>query len=286
MWGARGSLPAPGADRARYGGNTSCVELELADETRLILDAGSGIAELGRAASRDPDRPVQILLSHLHPDHIQGLMFFPPLFEPGREVTIWGPPAPRADLRARLGRYISAPLAPIEISELPAQVRFRDCPPGPWRIGSATLHAELVNHRGTTLGIRVEDAGETLAYLPDHEPALACRIAESDPEWISGMRTAAGCDLLLHDAQYTTAEYADRIGWGHSAWRDSVDFALRAGVSRLALFHHDPGRSDYQLDETLAEARESWESAGQAPHTLLAAAEGATLDLADSALAG
>lgn len=280
VWGARGSLPAPGAERARHGGNTSCVAVELSDGGRLILDAGSGIAELGREPepARSPARPLNIILTHLHPDHIQGLMFFPPLFDPGREVIVWGPPAPRAELRARLGRYISAPLAPIEISELPARVEFRDCPPGPWRIGAATLHAELVNHRGTTLGIRVEDAGASLAYLPDHEPALGCRIEDAEPCWVSGLELAGGCDLLLHDAQYTAAEYAERPGWGHSAVGDAVAFALRAGAGRLGLFHHDPGRSDRDLEALLAEARRLWARGGRDPAALFAAAEGLTLE--------
>ena len=278
VWGARGSLPAPGRDRARHGGNTSCVEVELSDGTQLILDAGSGIAELGRApAAESSKHPVHIILSHLHPDHIQGLMFFPPLFEPGREVTVWGPPAARASLRARLGRYISAPLAPIEISELPALVEFRDCPPEPWRIGSATLQAELVNHRGVTLGIRVDDGDASIAYLPDHEPALGRPILDAEPEWISGFQTAARCDLLLHDAQYTAAEYAERRGWGHSALEDAVAFALRAEVAALALFHHDPGRSDRELEALVAEARRPWQQGGRDPGALLAAAEGTTL---------
>jgi phosphoribosyl 1,2-cyclic phosphodiesterase len=279
VWGARGSLPAPGAERARYGGNTSCVEVELSEGGRVILDGGSGIAELGRApepaASSKP--PLDIVLSHLHPDHIQGLMFFPPLFEPGREVTIWGPPAPRHDLRARLGRYISAPLAPIEISELPAKVEFRDCPPEPWRIGGATLRAELVNHRGTTLGIRIQEDGASLVYLPDHEPALGCPIKDAGRLWVSGLELAAGCDLLLHDAQYTAPEYAERRGWGHSAVGDAVEFALRAGTGRLGLFHHDPGRSDREIEALLADARRLWERGGGAPDGVFAAAEMTTL---------
>jgi phosphoribosyl 1,2-cyclic phosphodiesterase len=279
VWGARGSLPAPGEDRARYGGNTSCIELELSDGTQLILDAGSGIAELGRALAGASSRlPLNIVLTHLHPDHIQGLMFFSPLFEPDREVIIWGPPAAREGLRARLGRYISAPLAPIEISELPARVEFRDCPTGEWRIGSARLGAELVSHRGVTLGIRVEDEGGSIAYLPDHEPALGCSLSSSDTDWISGFRTAAGCDLLLHDAQYTEGEYVARRGWGHSTVCDAVAFALRAGVSRLALFHHDPGRGDRELDDLLAEGRRLWEQRGGDAGAMLAAAEGMTLE--------
>ena len=124
----------------------------------------------------------------------------------------------------------------------------------------------------------VEDAGASLAYLPDHEPALGCRIEDAEPRWVSGLELAGGCDLLLHDAQYTAAEYAERPGWGHSAVGDAVAFALRAGAGRLGLFHHDPGRSDRDLEALLAEARRLWARGGRDPAALFAAAEGLTLE--------
>ncbi len=279
VWGARGSLPAPGKGRARYGGNTSCLELGLADGTQMILDAGSGIAEFGRANAPELSGALHIVLTHLHLDHIQGLMFLPALFQPEREVIVWGPPDARRSLRARLGRYLSAPLSPLEISELAARVEFRACPHEGWRIGSAMLRAELVNHRGTTLGIRVEDAGASLAYIPDHEPALGRRIEEAEAEWLSGYEIAAGCDLLAHDAQYTAREYAARLGWGHSWFADAVAFARRTGARSLALFHHDPGRRDHDLDLLADEASDLWTAAGGAADDLIAASEGLALEL-------
>src|SRR5215207_9333428 len=139
----------------RYGGNTACVQVTLSDGTHLILDAGTGIrnlpADLGRSGE-----PVHILLTHFHLDHIQGLLFFAPLFQPGREVVIWAPHARRHSPRSRLAHYLSPPLSPVEISELRASVRFRECRAGPWQIGGAQVRAASVLHRGLTLGFRVE----------------------------------------------------------------------------------------------------------------------------------
>src|SRR4051794_35486509 len=242
-WGARGSIPTPGAEMARHGGNTSCVELTLSDGSEVILDAGTGITALGRERKIDAGR-VHLLLTHLHLDHIQGLMFFEPLFDPGCEVHVTGPSALGGPLLKRLARYISAPLAPIEIRELPARVSFDDVGTCEWKFGPATIEAAFVNHRGPTLGYRITDAGVTVAYIPDHEPALGQRLDRSDPEWISGFALAHDADLLIHDAQYTEEEYAQRLGWGHSAVSQNIEFALPSRAPPLALFpphppHHD-----------------------------------------------
>jgi phosphoribosyl 1,2-cyclic phosphodiesterase len=252
-WGARGSIPTPSPAMAGYGGNTSCVELTLSDGTRVILDAGTGIRELGLALEPQ-SKPVHVLLTHLHLDHIQGLMFFTPLFDPRCEVVITGPPALDGPLLNRLARYISAPLAPVEIRELPAQVSFEEAPFTAWRFGPATIEAAFVNHRGPTLGYRITDGDTTVAYIPDHEPALGQRLETSEREWISGGILARNADLLIHDSQYTDAEYRGHVGWGHCALGDAVTFARRAGVRRLALFHHDPQHDDAMLDALGQEA--------------------------------
>jgi phosphoribosyl 1,2-cyclic phosphodiesterase len=254
-WGARGSIPTPGPEMARHGGNTSCVELTLSDGTEVILDAGTGICALGRERTMDAGR-VHLLLTHLHLDHIQGLMFFEPLFDSGCEVHVTGPVALGGDLLKRLARYISAPLAPIEIRELPARMTFNGVGTCKWQFGPATIEAAFVNHRGPTLGYRVTDGDVTVAYIPDHEPALGQRLERSAPEWISGLALARGADLLIHDSQYTEEEYSRRLGWGHSAVTDSVQFARRAGVRTLALFHHDPLHDDAAVD-ALADAARS-----------------------------
>jgi phosphoribosyl 1,2-cyclic phosphodiesterase len=242
-WGARGSIPAPRAEMALHGGNTSCVEVTLSDGTEVILDAGTGITDLGRARGGG-SKPVHLLLTHLHLDHIQGLMFFEPLFDPGCSVRVNGPIAFGGSLLNRLARYISAPLAPIEIRELPASVTFHDLPTGKFQLGPATVETAFVNHRGPTLGFRITDGDATIAYIPDHEPALGQELDGSTPEWISGYDLARDADLLIHDSQYTEEEYSGRVGWGHSATEDVVTFARRCGVRRLALFHHDPLHDD------------------------------------------
>jgi phosphoribosyl 1,2-cyclic phosphodiesterase len=247
VWGARGSLSAPGPATVGYGGNTSCVEVEFADGSTLILDAGSGIRELGqRIAERDPGL-LHVCLTHLHLDHVEGLGFFAPLWTAGWRLQFWGPPSTTATLRDRVQRYLSPPLFPVGLSEVPAEVIFDDVPREPWRIGGALIEAQTVEHRGPTLGYRIEEEGHVLAYVPDHEPYLTAAL-DDEPKWISGWALAAGADLLLHDSQYTEDEYAHRLGWGHSSGAHAAAFARAAGVRQLAMFHHDPMRSDRELE--------------------------------------
>jgi phosphoribosyl 1,2-cyclic phosphodiesterase len=271
VWGARGSVPAPGPETMHYGGNTSCVEVSLSDGSTLILDAGTGIRNLGLALPRI-ERPIHVLLSHLHLDHIQGLMFFAPLFRPESEIIVWGPASPEASLRERIARYISAPLAPVEVRELPALVSFRETDPTEWRIGAARIRAQPVNHRGPTLGYRIDDGEESLCYIPDHEPGLGAPLSELDDEWISGFELARGASLLVHDCQYTDSEYPQHLGWGHSPISDALEFGLRTGASRMLLFHHDPLHSDDFLDGLCGDIGARWlELGGRAEQVELAA---------------
>jgi phosphoribosyl 1,2-cyclic phosphodiesterase len=244
----------------RYGGNTSCVEVTLDDGTTLILDAGTGIRNLGLVLPR-VERPIHILLTHLHLDHIQGLMFFAPAFRPESEIYIWGPASPEASLRDRIGRYISAPLAPVEVRELPSLV-FCDAEPMEWQIGSARVLAQSVTHRGPTLGYRIEEGDTTLTYIPDHEPGLGAPLADLEDDWISGFELAEGASMLIHDCQYTDQEYPSHVGWGHSPMSDALAFARRTRAERLLLFHHDPLHSDDFLDTLSADVRRRWQELG------------------------
>jgi phosphoribosyl 1,2-cyclic phosphodiesterase len=277
-WGARGSIPVPRAEMALHGGNTSCVELTLSDGTEVILDAGTGITDLGRARHRG-SKPVHLLLTHLHLDHIQGLMFFEPLFDPNCAVRVNGPIAFGGSLLNRLARYISAPLAPIEIRELPATVSFHDVPTGRFQLGPATVETAFVNHRGPTLGFRITDGDVTIAYIPDHEPALGQALGSSAPQWISGYDLARDADLLIHDAQYTEDEYAGRVGWGHSATEHVVEFARRCGVRRLALFHHDPLHDDPKIRSMAGAAQAALDGSVEDVH---AAREGESVEISGS----
>jgi phosphoribosyl 1,2-cyclic phosphodiesterase len=274
LWGTRGSIPSPGEDTVRYGGNTSCVGVTLSDGSLLALDAGSGIRNLGQTLVDGAPRRLHILLTHLHMDHIQGLVFFAPAFLPETELVIWGPASPEASLRDRIARYISAPLSPVEVRELPCDVTFRHCPEAEWRIGPATIRAASVTHRGPTLGYRIDDGEDSLAYIPDHEPALGADLAHLPEDWISGLELARDASLLIHDGQYADAEYPDHLGWGHSAVSDALRFADRAGARRTLLFHHDPTHSDDFLDRLGSEARARWAELGRDPATVLLGAEG------------
>ncbi len=261
----------------RYGGNTSSVQLLLDSGEQLLLDSGTGIRNLGLSLTASPR--VNILLTHLHLDHIQGLMFFPPCFRSDAEIAIWGPASPEASLEDRIARYISAPLSPVEVRELPCSVSFRDTPPSQWRIGSATIVCEAVNHRGPTLGFRITEGDTTVCYIPDHEPVLGTELASVDPEWISGYDLARDADLLIHDCQYADDEYPDHIGWGHSGMGDALTFASRVGARRVLLFHHDPLHSDSFLDRLHGAARDRWRELGGDPASVEMAMEGGELEV-------
>jgi phosphoribosyl 1,2-cyclic phosphodiesterase len=272
IWGARGSVPAPGPETMHYGGNTSCVEVTLSDGSTLILDAGTGIRPLGLALVPG-GRPLNVLLTHLHLDHIQGLMFFAPLFRPECEIVIWGPASPESPLRDRIARYISAPLAPVEVRELPALVSFREADPVQWQLGNARVTAQAVNHRGPTLGYRIEDGDDVLCYIPDHEPGLGAPLDRCDDEWISGFDLARGASLLIHDCQYTDKEYPQHLGWGHSPLSDALSFAHRVAAEQVLLFHHDPLHSDDFLDSLSGEVVARWQDLGGEPARIELAAE-------------
>jgi phosphoribosyl 1,2-cyclic phosphodiesterase len=253
LWGTRGSIAAPGPDTVRYGGNTSCVEVRGGDGTVLVLDAGTGIRRLG-AKLFGTVRRIDLLLTHLHMDHIQGLGFFAPLYDPDAEIHLYGPPGPTLSLTKRLGRYLSPPLFPVRLRLLPCRLALHELRGEDVRIGEFRVSSRLVCHPGPTVGYRIASATTSLAYLPDHEPALGTAIFPSEPDWTSGYPLAADVDLLIHDAQYTAERYVHHVGWGHSSLDHTLAFARLARAKRLVLFHHDPASSDDALERGLLEA--------------------------------
>jgi len=282
LWGTRGSLASPGPETARYGGNTSCVEVVGRDGTVLVLDAGTGIRRLGMALPRSLRR-VDVLLTHLHMDHIQGLAFFGPLRSPDVEVHIWGPASATLSLHARLTRYLSPPLFPVFLRDMPSTLflhavpfgsaQGRPC--GDFEVGEFRVSTALVCHPDPTVGYRIATSDAVLTYLPDHEPALGVRKFPMTRDWTSGYTLAAGADLLIHDAQYTAEEYADRIGFGHSSVQQALEFASLAEVKHFVPFHHDPGHTDDDLDQLMAEAMAS----ARPQFAVTPGAEGASFDL-------
>lgn len=265
VWGCRGSLAAPGPDTIASGGNTSCLEIRLADDSLLVLDAGTGIRALGLALDGRYERPLHILLTHLHLDHIEGLGFFAPLWMQEQELHLWGPPSPVASLERRIARYLSPPLFPVMLEEMPARIHFHDFPEGEFEIGPATIRALPVIHRGPTVGLRLADDSGSLAFIPDHEPYLGFAPGEAVPSWTSGYALAHRVDTLIHDAQYAEEEYPSRRGFGHSSLAHAVAFAQTAEAGKLVLFHHDPLHSDSELEQLEQRACEIWERSDVAP---------------------
>ena len=254
LWGVRGSITTTGPDTAYYGGNTSCVDV-WEDGCLLVLDGGSGIQKL--VVNNEPaTKRVDVLLTHLHMDHIQGLGFFKPLFDPSMDVHIWGPASSTRTLHSRLSRYLSPPLFPVLIRDLPCKLTLHEIENSYFEIGPFSIQSSYVIHPGPTVGYRVTGRQSTFAYIPDHEPALGKDGIIKNNRWLSGFDLAAGADLLLHDAQYTGQEYINKKGWGHSSMEDAGLFASMAGVKKVLFTHHDPSRTDISLDKIFTEFQE------------------------------
>jgi phosphoribosyl 1,2-cyclic phosphodiesterase len=251
FWGTRGSLAAPGPETLQYGGNTVCVEVRARDDHVVVLDAGTGIRRLGAALGPDVTR-VDLLLSHLHMDHIIGLGFFSALHRPDLDVHVWGPASTTLDLGSRLTRYLSPPLFPVRVHDLECRLTLHDVPLDRFEIPDFVVHAALVTHPGPTVGFRLEHADGVIAYMSDHEPALGVTEFPEEAEWTSGFDLAYRADVLIHDAQYTVEEYTERQGWGHSSVAHALAFAALAEVRHLVAFHHDPAHDDAMLDSLFA----------------------------------
>lgn len=283
FWGVRGSIPTPGPDTVRFGGNTSCVTLDAPDidggstgkPGTIVFDAGSGIRPLGFALLREKGPPLRahLLLSHTHWDHIQGFPFFVPAFIPGNQISVYGCTEGEGGIRGALEGQMAHRYFPVALSQLGATLDFTDVTHGEQTIGGVTVSVAPLNHSSTTVGYRVETGGRSVVYLTDAEPRRDGDHTVVDPAMLS---LAAGADLLIHDAQYTDEEYPTKVGWGHSPIGYVVDFALSAAVRHLVLFHHDPLSTDQKIDAMLAGARERAAAAG-AMMQVDAAAEGAEI---------
>lgn len=243
FWGVRGSIACAGPETAAYGGNTSCVEVRCGPH-RLILDAGTGIRPLGRVIAAEPPAPVDILFSHTHLDHVLGLPFFAPALMPGRSVALWaGHLLPQMTLEQAIRRLMAPPLFPVPVDVLAADLAFHDFRAGDVlrpRPGIVVRTAPLPHPDGAT-GYRIEHAGRSVAYVTD----LEHRPGTLDPKVLDLVR---GADLMIYDSTYDDAEFAERVGWGHSTWQEALRIADAGGVGRVVLFHHDPARDDAALD--------------------------------------
>jgi phosphoribosyl 1,2-cyclic phosphodiesterase len=282
FWGTRGSIPTPGASTVRYGGNTPCVEVRTAEGWLIILDAGTGIRELGRSLlERGGGSPVEgdIFLTHAHWDHIQGIPFFAPLFRKGNHFTIWGSRSLQTSIDRVVRDQMSPVVFPVSFEELQARIDFQELSEERRTGNGYEVAAFAVRHPGGALGYRFATGNGTagaLVYVSDNELSAAARYVDP-PNWRERfVEFAAGASVLVHDAMYTREEYGAFVGWGHSTSEDVVELALEAGVDRLVLFHHRPERTDDQVDRCIESCRAMVAQRGGRLE-VLAAAEGLTL---------
>lgn len=292
FWGTRGSLAKPGPSTIRYGGNTSCVEVRAPDGTLIVLDCGTGAHELGRALLATGERPVRgnLLITHTHWDHIQGFPFFAPLFDPGNEWHVYAPQGLGQRLEDTLAGQMAYTYFPVNLSQFGATIRYHELAEGSFELGSVRVTTRFLNHPGLAMGYRLEAAGVSMVYATDHEPHSR-HLGEAKPaeggippvhrEDQRHVEFLAGADLVIHDAQYTLEEYPKKVTWGHTPAERAVDFACAGGVRRLALFHHDPLRTDAALDRLLEVCRRRAQAGGGGLE-VTAAAEGQVIELTPS----
>lgn len=258
LWGTRGSCPSPGPNTVRYGGNTTCVEVRTDEDRLVILDAGTGIRELGRTLAAGANgSPIagDVFFSHAHWDHIQGLPFFSPAFQSGNHLRLFGSPTLLRGLEVVLRQQMSPVVFPVAFDDLLARMEFREMTGYRHSEHGLDVRAISVRHPGGALGFRLSPTGtvnRSLVFIPDNELDKFGDQAPGAPTRDELVEFARGSRVLIHDAMYTGTEYMHHRGWGHSSYRDAVEFAIDAGVERLILFHHEPDRSDDVLDSQLA----------------------------------
>jgi len=283
FWGTRGSIPTPGAHTSRYGGNTSCVAMEGPGEQLVILDAGTGIRGLGLTLVERQNGGVraEILLSHTHWDHIQGLPYFKPFFAPGNTVRIWGSKQGARSLDEILHLQMDPAVFPVPLTAISATLSVEEVRAGvEFAVGPFQAQAMQLRHPGTTLAYRLKPTkgGRSTAYVTDNELGPGGNY-DTPGTWRKDLvRFLAGVDLLIHDAMYTPAELDTHRGWGHSSYEEAVELAAEAGAKKLVLFHHEPEHDDGALDALLKEARRCAKQRGAATEVVVAQ-EGMQLSL-------
>jgi phosphoribosyl 1,2-cyclic phosphodiesterase len=273
LWGVRGSIPTTGPETEFYGGNTSCVTVSH-DDYVLVLDGGTGIRQL-TGNNYPAGKRIDVLLTHLHLDHIQGLGFFSPLFDVSKEIHVWGPASSSQSLFARLSRYLSPPLFPVLLRDLPCKLHLHEIGNSHFEAGPFRIQSNYIIHPGPTVGYRITNTRSVFTFIPDHEPALGEKGIIKEKKWVSGYDLAEGVDLLLHDGQYTRDEYLPRRGWGHSCIDDACLFASLAEVKKILLTHHDPTHTDAFLDDMFSNFKKA---AGNIPSAALAK-EGSEIEM-------
>ncbi|MBT1452356.1 MBL fold metallo-hydrolase [Glaciecola sp. XM2] len=259
FYGVRGSIPTPGPEYIKYGGNTSCVHVELSDGTDIVLDAGTGIRLLGKKLAAKKT-PIHLLLSHNHWDHIQGFPFFIPIYQPGREIIIT-PGMTKLEQPEAVIKQMSGSYFPVSKEVLASDILIKRISYDitEWKLGSATIKRHPMNHPGGGSCYTIEENGSKLAYITDNELYPPYK---KDTDFLEFVHFAKNADLLIHDAQYVVQDMPAKLGWGHSVAEEAVKLALASFAKRLALYSHDPERTDADIDEIVLHANEIMEIGG------------------------
>ena len=269
FFGVRGSTPCPCDANRRYGGNTSCVALESPGHAPIVLDLGTGLRFWGDTLDDGQPFVGSALVTHIHWDHVQGLPFFGPVLRPGAQFDVYGPPqTDHGSLGDAFNDFMRPPFFPVRTADLLGDIRFHDVWDADLELDGAKVKVRPVPHVGLTNGYRIEMGGAVVAYLSDHQMPSDGSHTISD----SVLELCDGADLLIHDAQYTTAEFPRKSNWGHCTADFAVHVARETGVRRLALFHHDPTHHDAAVDSILAHARDLADGSGI--EEVIAASEG------------
>jgi phosphoribosyl 1,2-cyclic phosphodiesterase len=279
FWGTRGSIAKAGPTTVRYGGNTSCISVRTDAGTLLVLDCGTGIHELGQVLARDAGpTDGHLLIGHTHWDHIQGLPYFAPLFDAANTWHVYGPRGLDTSIDHTLAGQMQYTYFPVRLLDFQADVEYHDLVEGQFQIDDVTITTRYLHHPALTLGFRIEADGATLVYSTDHEPSTSGPGTGLDREDALHVGFLRDADLVIHDSQYLVEEFPEKVGWGHSPVEYAVDVAVAAGVARLALYHHDPTRTDDEVDALVARARARAADARFAGD-VFGAAEGSTITL-------
>lgn len=276
FYGVRGSTPCDCADISRYGGNTSCVAVERDGEPPIIFDMGTGLRLMGNDQPKDGSFAGAVLLTHLHWDHVQGLPFFVPVDRPGATLDIYGPQQEEGPLGEVFTGIMRPPYFPIRPHDVRGTILFHDAGDDDFSVGEAKVRSRWVRHNGPTLGYRIDWGGYSVAYISDHGPGTRPEHPDDHiPRRV--LELCDSVDVLIHDAQYTPEEYEIKRGWGHCTVGYAVHVARESGARQLVMFHHDPWRTDAQIDALLDDARAM--ANGGLPSTIDAAYEGLVIDL-------
>lgn len=244
-WGSRGSIPVSGKQYLHYGGNTTCLEVRTKNDDILIVDAGSGIRELGNALLSEKRHEYTLLLTHAHWDHIMGFPFFKPVYSHNTSINIWGCPFAQVSLKEMLSRIMTPPNFPVNFDAISARISYHDTCSDSYRLGSMTITPIALSHPNQGSGYKFTEDGKCFVFLTDNELGFRHEGGLGYQDYLNFSRDA---DLLVHDAEYTEEEYGKTRGWGHSIYQDALKLALDANVKKLGLFHHNQERFDDAVD--------------------------------------